>query len=257
MPQNDSERIKRKRGNYEGPFVLGSQKVSRRRTAKTLLFRKRTPSRYRSRQVARGFVGALGDAKFVDATITQAAVNTTGTIQHVSIIAQGNTVNNRVGKACRARTARLRAVIKADSTAQLNTVRCLLVWDYQPNKALAAITDIIDAVTVQAQPNRENNLRFKIIRDWWYVLTGNGNLATPNTEVLLDSYVKLPKDANILYTSADTTGVIGDVIQGALLFITLGDVAAGTADAALTGTCRVNFDEYTTGIRRGSSRMVM
>jgi len=238
--------FKRKRGNYEGPF-----------RANVKVFRRKTSGRYRSRQVARGFVGNLGDAKFVDATITQAAVNTTATIQHVSIIAQGNTVNDRVGKACRATTAKVRAVVSQDAAAQSNVVRCLLVWDYQPNKALAAVTDIIDAATPQAQPKRENNLRFKIIRDWWMTLSGNGNLGTVTTKVLIDSYVKLPRDANILYTTADTTGVIGDVIQGALLFITLGDAAAGTADNALTGTLRLNFDERTTGIRRGSSRMIM
>lgn len=207
--------------------------------------------RKESKVVARGFVGKVADATFVDATITQASVNTTGTIQHVSIIPQGNTINSRSGKACRAKTVKIQAVINQDATAQANVVRCLLVWDYQPNKALATIANILDAVTVTAQPNRENNLRFKIIRDWKYVLSGNGNLGTETTKVYLDSYVKLPPDANILYTTADTTGVIDDCIQGALLFITIGDVGAGTADNGLIGNLRLNFDEKTSGLRRG------
>jgi len=213
-------------------------------------------SRFRSRQVARGFVGAAGDAKFVDASIAQAAVGTTATVQHISIVPQDNTVNGRNGRAFRCKNVRIRYRVNQDSTAQINTVRCALVWDYQPNKALAAFTDIFDSASVDAFPKRENNMRFKIVRDMTHTLSGNSTLATSTSSVQADEFLKLPRDANCLLTAADTTGVIGDVIQGALLFVTVGTAGAGTNDAQLSGNSRVNFTERLSSVS-GSSRMRM
>lgn len=201
------------------------------------------------RQVPRGFVGAAGDAKFADFTLDQAAVNTTATIQHVSIIAQGTTVNTRIGKACRAKSFRMRGNVKVDAAHLQSTCTMHLVWDYQPNKALAAVTDILDTGTVNSFPKRENAARFKVLKTWRYALDGNGNAPVYASTFTIDDYIKMPKDANILYTSADSTGVIGDVIQGALLFITVGDVAPGTADIALVCNGRLNFVESLYGPR--------
>jgi len=213
-------------------------------------------SRYRSRQVARGFVGAAGDAKYVDASISQASVNTTATVQHISIVPQDNTVNGRNGRAFRCKTVRVRFQVNVDSASQINVVRCALVWDYQPNKALAAFTDIFDSSSVNAFPKRENNMRFKIVREFNFTLTGNSILATPNSVHHVDEYIKLPRDANVLLTAADTTGVIGDVIQGALIFTTVGSTVAGSADCLVAGNARVNFTERLSGAS-GSSRMRM
>lgn len=237
---------KRKRG--EGGYQSSVLKAVIRKSKKPYV------GRMARRQVARGFVGPAGDAHYVDSTITQASVNTTPTVQHISIVPQDNTVNGRTGRAFRCKNVRVRAQISADSTAQLNTVRCMLVWDYQPNKALASFTDIFDSATPYTQPKRENDMRFKVIRDWTYVLCGNATTAVSNTRHYLDAWVKLPRDANVILTNADTTGVIGDVIQGALLFCTVGE-NGGTADTGLTGTARVNFTERLTGVGRVSSRM--
>jgi len=217
-----------------GNLARGSAMVSRRASFPTRMAT--------SPQVIRGFVGRAGDQQYVDATLDQASINTTPTVQHVSIVPQGNTVNSRVGRGFRCQNARIRLQVSADSTAQMNTVRMMLVWDYQPNKALAGFTDIFDAASPVTQPKRENSMRFKIIRDWKFVLLGNSTLATPATRRYLDTYIKLPADANSLLTNADTTGVIGDVIQGALLFCTIGENGT-TADAGMTGNIRVNFTE--------------
>lgn len=200
-----------------------------------------------TRQIPRGFVGARGDAKFVDTAVATYANNTTGSITHISIIPQGDNINSRDGKACRATSVNVRGVMAVDTTTTVTTIANYLVWDYQPNKALAVITDVFDTANALSFPRRENNARFKIIKKWFLCMSGNATTPATGLEVApLDDYVRLPIDANILYTAGDTTGVIGDTIQGALLFISLGSAAAGTTDGNTTAGFRLNFTDQLT-----------
>jgi len=197
-----------------------------------------------NQMIPRGFVGARGDAKFFDVGSASYANDTTGSITHLSVIPQGVTVNTREGKACRVTSCNIRGRIFAGTTATFNTVASYLVWDYQPNKVIAGITDIFDSANSLSFPKRENNERFRIIKKWYCTLSGNGTApATGDETMAIDDYVRMPEDANILCTTADTTGVIGDTIQGALYFVSLGNVAAGTAAATSTVGFRLNFTD--------------
>ena len=117
------------------------------------------------------------DYKFVDLASATYANNTTGSVTLVATIPQGSSVNTRDGKSCQLTSVRVRGRIVADTTATTQGVACALVWDRQPNKALAAITDVYDVITTNNFPNRENSGRFRIIKEWRDVL--NGNSATP------------------------------------------------------------------------------
>jgi hypothetical protein len=130
----------------------------------------------------------------------------------------------------------------SDATTTVSQAANYLVWDRQPNKALAAITDVLDSISSYSFPKRENAQRFMIIKQWRQAFAGN--TTTPAASIInavVDDYVKLPAECVTCYTSADTTGVIGDIITGALLFISVGDLAAGTADAQSNLGFRVNF----------------
>ena len=204
---------------------------------------KRVPAR---QQIPRGFVqGALGaDAKYFDVGSQAYACNTTGTITHLNVIAQGNTINNREGKAYRIKNIQVRGVIESDTTTTRAQCACYLVWDRQPNKALAGITDILDSVNSNSFTKRENTGRFRILKKWHRVVIGNITTPTTGRECIdVDKYLKLPKDLVTMCTTADTTGVIGDIISGALLWVTVGSVAAGTADANFTGGFRIGFSD--------------
>lgn len=182
------------------------------------------------------------DYKFVDLASATYANNTTGSVTLVATIPQGSTVNNRDGKSCQLTSVRIRGRIVADTTATTQGVACALVWDRQPNKALAALLDVYDVATTNNFPNRENSGRFRIIKEWRDVLNGNSNAPASGPVILnMNEYIKLPYECVSSYTTADTTGVIGDIITGALLFITWGSVVAGTADANTTAAFRVNF----------------
>jgi len=195
----------------------------------------------------RGFVGTRGDAKWVDTAQATYAVDTTGSITHISIVPQGTSVNAREGKAFRCTSVNIRGFISANSAATQNDYQCCLVWDYSPQKVLPAITDIFDSVTSLSFPKRENNERFKIVKKYKGILLGNSAAPTTGDETFhIDDYVKLPKDANVLCTTGDTTGAIGDVIQGALYWVTMGFHApSATLAAVATMGFRVNFTDKT------------
>jgi len=191
---------------------------------------------------ARGFL-AGNDAKFVDLALGTYANNTTGSITLVATIPQGTTVNAREGKACQLTSVRIRGRVQADATTTTTAYANYLVWDSQPNKALAAITDVLGSADPSAFPNRENAQRFKIIKQWRGTLSGNTTApAATDVTVDVDDYIPL-KDCVTSFTAADTTGVIGNIVTGALLFVSVGSTVAGTADANTIVGFRVNFKD--------------
>lgn len=198
-------------------------------------------STYR-RMVNRGFLGAAGEAKFFDVASGTLPLNTTGSVSQVDSIPTGTTVNSRDGRKFKLTSFQIRGLALADTTTTNTQGAMYLVWDRQPNKALAAITDILDTNSSVSFQKRENIQRFKIIKKWRWVFSGNST--TPNgygTIYDIDDYVKLPDECLAETTSADTTGAIGNRVTGALLLITTGSSGASTADGNVTVTTRVNF----------------
>lgn len=194
--------------------------------------------------VPRGFVGSRGDAKYFDTALATYVADTTGQRTHLSIVPQGTTVNTREGKAFRCTSVNVRGKVSAGTTTTIANYAGYLVWDYQPNKALALVADILDTASSNSFPRRENNERFKIIKKYYGLVIGNTTTPTVGTEAYeIDDYVKLPKDANVLCTAADTTGAIGNTIQGALIWVSVGDIAAGTAAAQFVVGFRLNFTD--------------
>lgn len=239
-----SGKIKKKTMGSQGKDIARAVAIAQRkssRSKKSIYAQERDPF---IPAVPRGFVGSRGDAKYFDTALATYEASTTGSITHLSIVPQGTTVNTREGKAFRATSVNVRGKISAKTTTTIANYACYLVWDYQPNKALAAITDVLDSASSNSFPKRENNERFKIIKKYYGLLIGNTTTPTVGTEAYeIDDYVKLPKDANVLLTAADTTGVIGNTIQGALLFVTVGDIATGTAAAQAVVGFRMNFTD--------------
>jgi len=198
-------------------------------------------------QVKRGFVSAAGaDAKYHEVGAAVYGLNTTGSITHLDIVPQGTTVLTRVGKSYQINTIQIRGYVQADSAATVNMVAMYLVWDNQPNKALAAINDVINGTNPYSFSRRENVARFTILKKWIRVLEGNNAAGgqTGKTTFVIDYYKKVKNRGLIAQcTSADTTGVIGNRINGALLLITVGDSIAGTSDANANLTMRLGFND--------------
>lgn len=197
----------------------------------------------RLHQPMRGFLGPAGDQKYVDVAFGAYAMSTTGAITHISIVPQGTTVNTREGKAFQVSSVQVRGQAQSGSTTAVAMGSVYWVWDFQPNKALAAITDVLDTANANSFIKRENASRFKMIAQRHYSFTGT--LATPatgNEQFTVEEFLPLPSLASIATcTVADTTGAIGNRVTGALLMITVGDTATGTAAPNLNVGIRVNF----------------
>lgn len=232
---------------YMSPSVIASlpsgKMVGVRPTAYTASVRRRRSTRRGINQRTSGFVGAAGDYKYVDTAFASYEADTTGTVTHISVVPQGTSVNERDGKAFRCTSIQVRGHYTNGTTAGGNHVVVLYVWDKQPNKALAAITDVLDSVKSTAQNKRENASRFVIIRRYDEILTGPWGGATGYDGFMkpFNHYIKLPSDCVATCTTADATGAIGNRISGALLQITLGDNAPGNNAAYLVNTIRTNF----------------
>lgn len=182
------------------------------------------------------------EVNYVDLGQANYGFNTTGTITLLATIAQGASVNQRIGKRAYYKSLLIRGWIQNLSAAIYNDVTILIIYDKRPTGALPLITDILTAATPTAFMNDNNTGRFEVIRRFDYMLIGNTGTPSTGQEVKsIDEYIKLNRRP-ITFESAGT-GAIGDIDSGALYMVTLGITAAGTAAATSTLNFRVRFTE--------------
>lgn len=177
---------------------------------------------------------------YVDVANTSYAFDTTGSLVLLNTVPQGAGISQRVGKKYRMTSLQFRGYMANGTTATINDIAMLIVYDKRPTGSLPAITDILNSASANAQ-NKDDNVpsRFQILKRVHTQLIGN--VTTPATGLEMqdaDFYMsmRLP-----VVCKALGTGAIGDIEEGALYLITVGNNAAGTAAAGLTGTFRVRF----------------
>lgn len=204
-------------------------------------------------QIPRGFVTPLAmDAKFWDpAANTTVTLATGGNVAHLDPIPIGSAVNQRIGKTWQEINFQFRGRAFAGVGAVLNHVAIYLIWDRQPNKALATVGDILADPTKEttAFMNRENKARFVTIKKWQRVLIGNTQPLAAGVNYcgreafVIDKWIKLPEECVANASVGDTTGQIGNRTTGALLLLTIGDKATGNTAASLTYNYRIGFKD--------------
>lgn len=234
----------KRKGNFSGYAPYQAAMKRAKKTAAPPAARRTSAQIARARAPQRGFLGSAGEAKYVDIAATNYALNVTGSITHLDVVPTGTTVNSRDGRKFKPTAVQFRGNAGADQTTTCTSGAMYLVWDHQPNKALASITDVLDSATAQSFSKRENSQRFKIIKKWRWAFSGNSLTAGQQTSSSwfdIDDYVKLPDYCVAECTTSDTTGAIGNRVTGALLLITVGGSAAGTSDAVAFVNTRVNF----------------
>lgn len=228
---------------------------SRKGAGKKYSIRRRV--KYAPRRTPRGFLGAAGEVRYFDAPsgtaggILTVACNTAGAaaaVTHLDVIPQGTTVNQRIGKAWNISAVHIRGQIKAKTTSILQVARIYLIWDFQPNKVLATVTDILDAAHSSSFLKRENVQRFRVLWSQAYNLIGNNTgvagTATERTSMPIDKLILVPDPSGIAEsTQADTTGAIGNRVSGALLLLCVGDQPSGTTEASYECVHRLFFND--------------
>lgn len=206
-------------------------------------------SRYNRFMSMKGAARAVAKAKetgYVDIAAAAYALDTTGSVTLLNTVAQGTTVNQRVGKKILLKSLQVRGYSAANSTATFNDVAWMIVYDKRPTGALPAITDILVSASAQSLNNDNNSGRFAILKRVDQVLLGNfsltgavANALTDISAVSEDCFLDLHSKETVYKAAA--TGAIADIEQGALYLVTVGSNAAGTTAAAATLAFRLRF----------------
>lgn len=182
------------------------------------------------------------DLGYVDLASATYPCDTTGSITLLATIAQGASVQQRIGKRAIYKSLLMRGNLAAGTTGTISDNTILIIYDKRPTGALPAITDILTSSNSVGFMNDNNTGRFEVIRRFDKVLAGNSTTPSTGLEIVnLDVFVPLKKRP-ITFESAGT-GAIADIDMGALYLVTVGSRAAGTTAGAATLSFRVKFCE--------------
>lgn len=186
--------------------------------------------------------GMSRETGFVDLAAAAYALDTTGSVTLIATVAQGASVNQRVGKKILWKGLQIRGNIANGTTATVNDIAYMIVYDKRPTGSLPAVTDILVSANSNAFRNDANSGRFEIVRRVDQALLGNTTAASNLTDlayVSQDNWIDL-KNRQCNYKAAGT-GAIGDIEMGALYLVTVGNTVAGTAAAVANLAFRTRF----------------
>jgi len=205
-------------------------------------FKNRTYFGHSPSQTLRG----AGEFKYYDiGPIFTTPITDTVQITHLDSIPMTDTVSGRNGQRFQPTKARIRMTLRSNTSTQVTNMYMALIWDYEPKKTLANAAEIMQSpLTVTGMPNRDNAGRFRVIKRWNFSFAGNfTNPATGLECAFIDEYIKLPTGLVAVCDRIDTSGVIGNRIEGALIMIAQSDVSAVGNAIVTSSTCRINFRE--------------
>lgn len=172
------------------------------------------------------------ELKVSDIAAAVYGADTAGTVTALNLTAVGDDNTSRDGRQILNKSIHIQGqLFMTDDSGGPNLARMLLVWDSQPNGAIAVVTDVLTASNSVSGTNLNNRERFRIIRDLRLSQGTVSNTATQafsnsDNTYMINEYVKL-NDMKTTYKG--TTAVIGDVSTGALLMVTIGSAAASAA----------------------------
>jgi len=179
------------------------------------------------------------DKGYYDLTFQTQVINSTGSVQLMSVLVQGAGQTQRVGKKVQIKSIQWRGLLQADTTTTFTKGAWILVYDRRPTGSLPAIGDILNSASPFAMNNDDNSGRFQILHRKDFVVIGNTTTPSTGMEAITDDgFIKVNRPT--VYKSLGT-GAIADIEEGALYFVTIGQTAAGTADAGLSIIFRTRF----------------
>ena len=218
----------------------GYNKSTRTVGGRVLTYRPSAPVFGSSRYMAAMSARAAKETGYVDVAFSSYAMDTTGSVTHLTIVPQGTAVTNRVGKKIALKGLQCRGFATAGLTGVLNNVAFMIVYDKRPTGSLPAVTDILVSANASAMNNDNNSGRFQILKRWDDVLVGT-TVSISSTKPIINTDWWLDLKGRQTVYKAAATGQIADVEEGALYLVTVGSTAAGTGAAELTVGFRLRF----------------
>ena len=161
---------KRKSGG--APLLSGKKRLVYRAPSKMAAMSSRY-NRYAKGLNRRGVMSK--ESGFVDLAAATYACNSTGSITLIATVAQGTSVNQRVGKKIQWKSMQIRGTVQANPTTVSNNSAWLIVYDRRPTGFLPAITDVLSSATAISFTNDANSGRFQILKRWNDTILGNGH----------------------------------------------------------------------------------
>lgn len=189
-------------------------------------------------------LAAYGDAEFsdaelkvIDTAVATYVFDTTGTVTLLNGAAVGSDFTDRIGRKSMFKSLLLQGLVAPVSGAVSSLNRIMLVYDTQPNGALAVVTDVLNTANAASMLNLNNRDRFEILWDEYFE-TGfyTAGAVADRTSRPVRQYQEF--DLPTVYGGAGAT--VASVQTGALLLLTVGTQLAA-AGATFVGAVRVRF----------------
>lgn len=205
---------------------------------------KKRGKRTSKRPIPRAIVPRMAPEKKVnDLAYATYVCDTTGTVTLLNGIAAGTDFNQRIGRRIRITDVMIQGGVAAvDATTDDTYCLVMLIYDSQPNQAIATIAEIFSQANATSFHNLNNRDRFKVLSTDRVMLSRNNTGATiavgSCNQTAVNRYIK----TDLVTTFDAATGTIADITTGAVLLVTLGDVAAGSGGAYYAST-RVRFTD--------------
>jgi len=168
---------------------------------------------------------------------------TAGTVTLLNGVATGTDFTNRIGRKVCWKSILMNGVLTpTDATSNVSLARIMLVWDSQPNGALPAITDVLNAAVPTAPMNLNNRDRFRVLLDKRFVLGPYNTTATQSVASNIIREHHMYKKINLETIFDGTTNAIGDIQSGSLFLLTIGNQTSPEG-ANWTASIRLRFTD--------------
>jgi ABC-type molybdate transport system substrate-binding protein len=168
---------------------------------------------------------------YVDLASSTYGFDTTGSITLLATIAQGASVSQRIGKKVVLKSLQMRGTMYSAASTTIADAAYIIVYDRRPTGTLPNITDVLDSNSPFAFNKDDNAGRFKILKRVDRVFCGNTTTITAKSGYAADMWMSL-RNLPVTFKSAGT-GAIGDIEEGALYLITLGNGVEGSGTGAI------------------------
>ena len=93
-----------------------------------------------------------------DTAISQSPNNSTGTVDNLCLIAQGDDNTDRNGRSVRLKSLQIKGTILSNTTSA-NVVRVLIVKTLNNQSAAPAVDDVLDSIDVNSLRQKDDNQR--------------------------------------------------------------------------------------------------
>lgn len=150
--------------------------------------------------------------------------DSSGSIHHLTSIAEGDDNNQRNGRSIKAVSLGIRGTLQLNAGAVDTCCRIILFKDYSSNGVAPTVTDVLQAADVNSFLNVNNvgkGGRFKILLDKFVCLSDSGN-----KKYHMDEFRKKLED-HIRFSG--TTGAITSAAQGHYYMLNISDQIITTA----------------------------